>query len=148
MRVSTKGQYAIEIVVDLALHSEKNQIESLKNIAARRNLSVKYLERIIKLLKDKSIVKSMRGVHGGYRLEKPPGELTILEVVIAVEGQLAPVKCLINQGDCKSNCSVCPTRKTWDRMWHIINAEVERLTVADILKAMENKSDFSAGGGI
>lgn len=148
MKVTTKGQYAIEIVVDLALRSESEQLESLKSIADRRNLSEKYLERIIKPLRKKGIVKSVRGVYGGYCLGKACNELTVLEIVTAVEGQLAPVSCLTRKSDCKSDCSVCPTRETWNRIWHIMTGAIEKLTIADILDRMERKTDYAAGGVI
>lgn len=148
MKVTTKGQYAIEIIVDLALRSESKQLESLKNIADRRSLSEKYLERIIKPLKEKGIVKSVRGVNGGYCLGKARDELSVLEIVTAVEGQLAPVSCLTRKSDCKNDCSVCPTRETWGRMWHIMTAPIEKLTIADILDRMEHKTGYAVGGVI
>lgn len=134
MKMSTKGQYALEIVADLAAHSSREHLESLKNIANRRNLSEKYLERIIKALREKGVVKSVRGAYGGYCLEKAPEDLTVLEVLTAVEGELAPVHCLTRESDCGIDCQLCPTRDTWSDMWNTMKKAVEQVTVADIVR--------------
>ena len=85
MRISTKGIYALEIVADLAMHSTEDSWESLKNIANRRNLSEKYLERIMKGLKDNGVVVSVRGAYGGYCLAKNAEEITAYDVLAALE---------------------------------------------------------------
>lgn len=135
MKMSTKGKYALEIAVDLALYSsDTGQLESLKNIAERRGLSEKYLERIIKALKQKGIVRSVRGARGGYALAKPPEQIRVREVFNAVEGQLAPVQCLTKETDCGISCDLCPTRNTWGMMWYIITDAADKVTVADIVE--------------
>lgn len=136
MKMSTKGQYALEIVVDLAMHSGPEHLESLKNIAERRNLSEKYLERIMKALKQQGIVKSVRGAYGGYCLGKPSEELSVKEVLTAVEGELAPVHCLTKESDCGVPCELCPTRGTWGSMWKIITDTVGQITIGDIMKGI------------
>ncbi|WP_050639985.1 MULTISPECIES: Rrf2 family transcriptional regulator [Clostridia] len=139
MKMSTKGQYALEIVADLALHSGRDHLESLKNIAERRKLSEKYLERIVKALKEKGIVKSVRGAYGGYCLEKEAEELTVLEVLTAVEGELAPVHCLTRESNCGIDCGLCPTRNTWEEMWKTMNDAVGRVTIADIVRVVKGE---------
>lgn len=139
MKISTKGQYALEIVADLALHSGRDHLESLKNIAERRKLSEKYLERIVKALKEKGIVKSVRGAYGGYCLEKEAEELTVLEVLTAVEGELAPVHCLTRESNCGIDCGLCPTRNTWEEMWKTMNDAVGRVTIADIVRVVKGE---------
>lgn len=138
MKISTKGQYAIEIVIDLAVHSGEAR-SSLNDIALRRGLSEKYLERIIKGLKEKEIVKSVRGAYGGYSLERVPETLTILEILNAVEGELAPVHCLTRESECGIDCGICPTRATWESMWNVITDSVNKITVADLLKNLEDE---------
>lgn len=133
MKMSTKGQYALEIVVDLALHSGQGRFESLKNIASRRGLSEKYLERIVRALKQQGIVESVRGAYGGYCLKKQPDELSVREVLTAVEGELTPVYCLTRESDCGISCELCPTRDTWGDMWQIITDTVGKITIEDIL---------------
>ncbi len=133
MKISTKGVYAMEIVADLALHAGEEQKESLGNIARRRGLSEKYLERIIKALKEKGIVESVRGARGGYRLLVPPEQLTARMVLQAVEGPLAPVGCLTGETDCQMDCNACPTRPLWQEMWDCILDAADQVTVAHIL---------------
>ena len=108
MKVSTKGRYALEIAADLAMHSDSEHRESLKNIARRRDLSEKYLERIVKMLCRAGIVSS------------------------ASEGELAPVPCLTRETDCGIECGQCPTREVWGEMWEIIKKTAGEVTVADL----------------
>ena len=118
MKISTKGRYALEIAADLAMHSDHEHRESLRNIARRRDLSEKYLERIVKMLCSAGIVSSARGVRGGYCLAKDAREITLLEILEASEGELAPVP--------------CPTREVWGDMWQIIKKTAGEITVADV----------------
>ena len=106
MRISTKGTYALEIIVDLAMHSSEEHLEQLKNIAARRGLSEKYLERIVKAMKNENLILSTRGAMGGYRLARKPEDITVLDVLRSVEGELAPVECLTKE----TNCGMLDTR--------------------------------------
>ncbi|MDD3140070.1 MAG: Rrf2 family transcriptional regulator [Lachnospiraceae bacterium] len=133
MKISTKGIYALEIVTDLAQYSGENQLESLKNIAKRRNLSEKYLERIVKRLKESDIITSVRGAYGGYRLTNDASIVTAYQVLLAVEGELAPVACLTKKTDCGIDCDACPTRNTWERLWFKILGITKEVTIADII---------------
>ena len=137
MKISTKGIYALEVVADLALHSDAAHLESLKNIAERRQLSEKYLERIVKALKDAHIIKSVRGAYGGYCMAKEPQQLTVREVLKAVEGELAPVDCLTQESSCGIDCRSCPTRDTWAALWQTIAGVADEVTVGDIVRAAE-----------
>ena len=132
MKVSTKGRYALEIAADLAMHSDSEHRESLKNIARRRGLSEKYLERIVKMLCRAGIVSSARGVRGGYCLAKDARKITLLEILEASEGELAPVPCLTRETDCGIECGQCPTRERWGEMWEIIKKTAGEVTVADL----------------
>ena len=132
MKVSTKGRYALEIAADLAMHSDSEHRESLKNIARRRGLSEKYLERIVKMLCRAGIVSSARGVRGGYCLAKDAREITLLEILEASEGELAPVLCLTQETDCGIESGQCPTREVWGEMWEIIKKTAGEVTVADL----------------
>ena len=85
MKISTKGIYALEIVADLAVHTGNGKLESLGNVAQRRALSEKYLERIVKSLKAAGIVESTRGAHGGYALKCSPDQIYVKDVLNAVE---------------------------------------------------------------
>lgn len=140
MKLSTKGKYALEIMTDLAACSDEQHLESLKNIAARRNLSEKYLERIVKALKEARLVYSVRGAYGGYCLAKSPAEITATEVLNAVEGELAPVVCLTKDTDCGIDCDTCPTRGTWGAIWKEILNVTDSITIADLMKEAEKKT--------
>ena len=140
MKMSTKGQYALEIMVDLALHLEPDRLESLNDIAKRRKLSEKYLERIMKLLKEAGLVKSVRGAYGGYSLTKEAGEISVLEVLRAAEGQMAPVSCLVEDIECGMNCDICSTKNTWGEMWEQILDTTADVTIADIAEAVGRKA--------
>ena len=131
MKMSTRGQYALEIAVDLALHLMPDRLESLNDIAKRRNLSEKYLERIMKLLKE--------AAYGGYCLTKEPGEISVLEVLRAAEGQLAPVSCLVENTECGMECEICSTKSTWGEMWEQILDTAAEVTVADIAEIVRKK---------
>ena len=133
MKVSTKGRYALETAADLAMHSDSEHRESLKNIARRRDLSEKYLERIVKMLCRAGIVSSARGVRGGYCLAKDAREITLLEILEASEGELAPVPCLTRETDCG------PTRELWGEMWEIIKKTAGEVTVADLQSQAPSK---------
>lgn len=134
MKVSTKGRYGLEIVVDLAMHSDSEQLESIKDIAGRRNLSVKYLERIVGMLKNAGIVKSTRGARGGYCLAKDPEEITVVEILSATEGNLIPIKCLEAKSDCMIELQNCPTREFWNQIWLCVDKVFSSVTLAEILK--------------
>ena len=93
MKISTKGRYALRMLIELALHHEKDYV-SLKEISERQDISKKYLEQIVPLLNKSGILRTNRGNKGGYMLAKPPHECTVGEVLRATEGSLAPVSCL------------------------------------------------------
>lgn len=133
MKISTKGRYALEIVTDLVIHSDREHPESLKAVALRRGLSEKYLERIVRELKSAGILNSSRGAKGGYWVEKSPEYLTVKAILRAVEGEMAPVECLTTVKECGIDCEKCPTRETWSAMWKIILETMEEVTVADLV---------------
>lgn len=139
MKLSTKGKYALEIAVDLAVHSAGEYPESLRSISERRGLSEKYLERIIKMLRSAGVVTSARGARGGYCLAVPAEELTVKDVLCAAEGELAPVDCLIQEKDCGIRCGACPTKDVWARMWSIITETAEGITIAQLAETAETE---------
>lgn len=141
MKISTKGIYALEIVTDLALHTSDRKRESLGSIAQRRKLSEKYLERIMKALKEADIVESTRGAYGGYGLKYSPDKICVKDVLNAVEGSLAPVECLTRAADCKIECDICPTRETWQQVWKCILSVVESVYISDIINEMKKDVD-------
>lgn len=139
MKISTKGIYALEAVVDLALYGDEENLESIKNIATRRDLSEKYLERIFGMLKKAGLVNSIRGAYGGYYLAGAAKDISVLDVLTAVEGDLAPVECLTKNTDCGIDCDLCPTRGTWNRMWQILKDTIKDTSIEDIKKLVIDK---------
>lgn len=144
MKVSTKGIYAVEAMVDLAIHSFCKP-ENIKNIASRRNLSVKYLEQIIAALRRANLIVSTRGAQGGYQLARQPKEITVLDVLNAVENRLIPVECLEKQPDCGINCEKCATRRVWKEMWETFEGITNTVTIEDLVyqsKQYEKKKEI------
>ena len=95
MMISTRGRYALRVMVDLAINSDGSYV-AMKEVAERQQVSLKYLERILPLLVEKKLVEGVRGKGGGYRLTREPDEYTVGEILRAAEGDLAPVACLEN----------------------------------------------------
>lgn len=132
MRISTKGRYALSIMVDLAIHNNGNFI-SLKDIATRQGISNKYLEQIIAMLNKAGYLETARGNNGGYKLAKSPSEYTVGEILRATEGDLAPILCLTKEGNCdkKEDCITC---SFWEGLDKVINDYIDSKTLKDIIK--------------
>ena len=131
MKISTKGRYALRLMVDLALNNTGEPI-SLKDIARRQEISDKYLEQIIHQLSKAGFVQSARGAQGGYRLTRTPEEYTIGEILRTVEGSLAPVSCL----DCKTPCDQvdsCITIGLYKKIQQAIDGVVDHTTLHDMI---------------
>lgn len=132
MKISTKGRYALRLMLDLAL--EENQIVKLKDVAERQEISVKYLEQIISVLQKAGYVKSMRGPGGGYSLSKRPEEYTVGMILRLIEGSLAPVSCLEEEVNTCERSSKCVTLRLWQMLYDAINDVVDKVTLADMVE--------------
>lgn len=132
MKISTKGRYALRLMLDLAL--EENQIVKLKDVAERQEISVKYLEQIISVLQKAGYVKSMRGPGGGYSLSKRPEEYTVGMILRLIEGSLAPVSCLEEEVNTCERSSKCVTLRLWQMLYDAINEVVDKVTLADMVE--------------
>lgn len=131
MKISTKGRYAVRVMLDLALNDGGECIK-VKEIAGRQGISEKYLEQIIAVLNRAGYVKSVRGAQGGYRLAKDPGEYTVGMVLRLTEGSLAPVACLEeNYGVCE-RCDTCETLQVWKDVYEAVNNVVDNVTIGDL----------------
>ena len=132
MMISTKGRYALRIMLDLAGHDDGTFI-SLKQIATRQNISMKYLEMIVGSLKREGLVASTRGKEGGYRLVRDPEDYTIGEILRCIEDNLAPVAC-IKAGDiCCEHAGECMTVPMWKELDDITNAYLDGVSLQDLL---------------
>ena len=131
MKVSTKGRYALRLMLDLALNQTGEPV-SLKDISKRQGISDKYLEQIISVLNKAGYVKSIRGPQGGYSLTKQPEEYTVGMILRLTEGSLAPVACVEEEGACEK-VSSCATILVWKRINEAINDVVDHMTLADLV---------------
>ena len=132
MRISTKGRYAMRMLIDLAEHQNCGFV-ALKDIADRQNISKKYLEQIIPILGKSDILKTTRGSHGGYMLSKSPDKYTVGEILRLTEGSLAPVDCL-NQDPIECERSgICATLPVWQGLNRVISEYLDSITLQDIL---------------
>lgn len=134
MKVSTKGRYGLRAIIDLAINGKDDPVP-LSDIAVRQNISISYLEQLIAKLKKAHIVTSVRGAKGGYSLERQPEEISVGEILRALEGDLSPVDCAEvteNGSPCKES-DQCITKVVWRRISDSINQAVDNLMLADIL---------------
>lgn len=136
MKISTKGRYALRLMVDIAINGEKKNV-SLKEISKRQNVSVKYLEQIICTLKKADYVKSERGTNGGYKLSKDPKEYTVGMILRLTEGDLAPTPCSENK-DCCEKFGKCATSMVWERIYNAINDVVDNITLDELVEKEKN----------
>lgn len=132
MKISTKGRYALRLLLDIAQQGE-GAVVSLKEISSRQDISVKYLEQIVLKLNKAGFLKSIRGVQGGYTLTRAPAEYNAGEVLRAVEGSLAPTACLESEINQCVRCDQCATLWFWEGMDRAINDYVDRFTLQDFL---------------
>lgn len=138
MKISTKGRYALRIMLDIAIHDDGKYIP-LKDIAKRQNLTVKYLEQIISLLNKAGYLQSLRGNTGGYRLAKNLDEYIVGDILRVTEGDLAPVACLKKCGDFCQREDICNTVSFWRGLDRVINEYVDSYTLKDLLKQAQDK---------
>ncbi|MCQ2567121.1 MAG: Rrf2 family transcriptional regulator [Mogibacterium sp.] len=138
MMVSTKGRYALTVMVDLAKHTGEDYI-SLADIAERENLSMKYLESIISILNKGGMLNSARGKNGGYKLAKSPEEYTINEILILTEGSLAPVNCIMQDGVQCDKAATCSTLPLWAGLDKVIDTYLGGITLQDIIDGNRKK---------
>lgn len=131
MKISTKGRYALRLMLDLAL-CEKGKYIALKDISQRQDISVKYLEQIISVLSRAGFVRSVRGSGGGYMLARDPEEYTVGMILRLTEGSLAPVACLEYEPNDCPRAESCVTLVVWEKLYKAINDVVDNITLADL----------------
>ena len=135
MRVSTRGRYGTRLMVDLAQHFTDGPIP-LAQIAKRQDLSAKYLEQLIILLKGAGLIRSARGRRGGYMLARKPEDISVGEIVETLEGRLAVVDCVTDPELCYRSPE-CPTREIWVGVTDVLKNQLFSLTLQDILRKSE-----------
>ena len=129
MRISTKGRYALRVMIDLAEHDDGESFIPLRDISERQGVTVKYLEQIIPPLTRAGYLRSLRGNTGGYRLAKPAESVTVGDILRATEGSLAPVACLTDEINQCPRCDRCVTLGFWQGLDDVINEYVDAFTL-------------------
>ncbi len=137
MKISTKGRYAIRLMLDLAENQSDGYV-ALKDIAKRQGISKKYLEQIVPILNSADFLKTNRGYQGGYRLARSADKYTIYDILVATEGSLAPVACLDNDStECERNAS-CATLPLWKGLYKTVKEYLSSYTLQDLLEQQQS----------
>lgn len=140
MKISTRGRYALRMMLDLAVNNNGEPIR-LKDISKRQGISDKYLEQIISILNKAGFVRSIRGPQGGYMLNREPKEYTVGMILRLTEGSLAPVACLdYEPNDCERR-NECVTLILWKKLNDAIKSVVDNITLQDLVQWQMEKSD-------
>ena len=139
MKISTRGRYAIRVMLDLAEHNNGEYIP-LMDIAKRQEISEKYLESIVSVLSKQKFVKALRGKGGGYRLVRTPAEYTIGSILRITEGSMAPVACL---DDHPNQCErAAKTLQMWEGFYKLLNEYFDGITLEDLLEQSTDTGDY------
>lgn len=141
MKISTRGRYALRVMVDLAEH-DNGEFIPLSDIAKRQEISEKYLESIVSMLSKAGFLQSLRGKSGGYKLAKLPEEYTVKDILEVAEGSLEPVPCLETpQNEC-TRASVCRTVDMWRGLYDVISKYLNSVTIRDLAGDEIGQYDF------
>jgi Rrf2 family protein len=140
MKISTKGRYAIRMMIDIAENSNGENI-SIKDVAERQDISIKYLEQIVSMLCKAGLLKSQRGSQGGYKMTREPKDYTIGDILRVTEGSMAPVACLEDEVNDCPRVNACPTIKFWKGFYKTINDYMDNTTLEDLMNERINSNE-------
>ena len=132
--ISTKGRYSIRVLLDLAEHRNGDFIP-MKEVAARQDISLKYIERLMPALKAAGLIDSVHGAGGGYRLTRQPEDYTLWEILTLAEGDLAPVSCLQRNAPPCQRAAECRTLPVWQGYYDLTREYFSGITLADLMNA-------------
>ena len=141
MLISTKGRYALRVLVDMAEHETGNFLP-LRDVARRQVISEKYLESVVKLLVRGGIVEGLRGKGGGYCLRRPPDQISVGEVLRLCEGNLSPVSCLGPEAVPCERSPYCRTLPLWRGLDRVISDYLDNFTLADLMRDGDDGNDY------
>jgi Rrf2 family protein len=133
MKISTRGRYALRLMLELALN-DTEQYVTIKSIAERQDISGKYLEQIISVLSRAGFVKSIRGSRGGYKLAHPPQEYTLGQILRLIEGSLVPVSCMEDEPNMCPRHEHCATLDIWKQIDDAVSNILDNTTLADLVE--------------
>lgn len=142
MKISTRGRYAIRVMLDLAEHNTGEYIP-LADIAKRQGISEKYLEAVVSSLAKGGFLIALRGKKGGYKLSKSPEEYTMKSVLKVTEGAFAPVACLETEKNSCERAAECKTLKMWKNFQALVNDFFENITLRDLLDDTDGSDHYS-----
>ena len=140
MKISTKGRYALRLMLDLASNDSGTPIR-LKDVAKRQGISEKYLEQIISILNKAGFVKSVRGPQGGYSLSRTPADYTVGMILRLTEGSLCPVDCAAEENGSCDREDTCVTRMLWKKLDDAISSVVDHLSLEELLSWQNARAD-------
>lgn len=141
MLISTKGRYALRVLIDLAEHQTEGYVP-LKEVAERQEISEKYLESILKILVKNGVLTGLRGKGGGYRLTKPPEAYTVGSILRLTEDSLAPVACLGQSGGSCPRMAGCRTLSLWQGLDKVISDYLDHITLQDLMQSNESGYNY------
>lgn len=139
MKVSTKGRYALRMMIEFGLNLD--QCTKINQVAARQGISDKYLEQIVTILHRAGYVRSIRGAQGGYMLTRKPEEYTVGMILRQTEGSLSPVSCLDDEVNQCERSEHCATLTVWQQLKDAIDQVVDSVTLADLIEEQKRKPD-------
>ena len=142
--ITTRGRYALRVMIDLAEHSGAGFVP-MKEIAARQEISLKYVERIVPSLTKAKLLEGVHGKGGGYRLTKSPADYTVGEILRATEGDLAPAECVSMDGPACTRSGVCPSHAVFAKVYSAINNVIDGVTLCDLIPEGENMPTAHTG---
>ncbi len=148
MKVSTKGRYGLKAMVDLAVHCNNETCVSLKSIAERQGISEAYLEQLMAVLKKSGFIKSIRGAQGGYILKKTAEEISVGDILRALEGPLNVVECVSDKGNisCGSGtCKKCVTKNVWEKISDSLSEVVNSISLKNLVDDYIDKNENRNG---
>lgn len=135
MKLSTKGRYGLRAFVDIAIYSEKEPV-SLAEVAKRQDISISYLEQLMTKLKKANLVEAVRGASGGYVLTRKPEDISVGDVLRALEGDLSPVECATEEESCEHSCGAtghCTTRLVWKKINDSVNDTINNIFISELV---------------
>ncbi len=147
MRVSTKGRYALRMMIDMASCDTEGFI-SLRDVAVRQQISTKYMEQIASMLMKPGFLYSVRGPQGGYKLARPAAEYTVGEILRVTEGSMAPVSCLMREENPCERSPHCTTLPFWQGLHQLLEGYIDSVTLADLVQQQRQRAGVAAEGVI
>mgnify|MGYP000086479585 FL=1 len=141
MQISTKGRYALRLMLDLAVHNT-GELVKIKDISARENISEKYLESIVKSLTKADVLEGLRGKGGGYRLTRPAEEYNVYEILKLTEGSMAPVSCLEDTARECERRGMCATLPVWEGLEKVVREYLSGITIQELTKQWQPGDNY------